>query len=81
VLSLNLETSQQGERKTDATMALKRREISPSSLARILVLYPWMTAKVAIAIYWQALKLSIKKVPFYDHPTLSNDVSNNRKKI
>jgi DUF1365 family protein len=44
-------------------------------------LYPWMTAKVAIAIYWQALKLSIKKVPFYDHPTLSNDVSNNRKKI
>ena len=80
VLSLNLEASQKGERKTDATMALKRQEISSSSLAWILILHPWMTAKVAISIYWQALKLSIKKTPFYDHPTFSNDSSNNRKK-
>ncbi|MFT5664194.1 MAG: DUF1365 family protein [Urechidicola sp.] len=77
VLSLNLETWYKGERHVDATMALKRREINTSSLAGILLKHPWMTVKVASSIYWQALKLGIKKVPFYDHPKFSNGVSNN----
>lgn len=68
VLSLNLENWQAGEMHTDATMALKRREISAASLAGILLQHPWMTAKVAGAIYWEALKLWLKRNPFYDHP-------------
>ena len=67
-LFLNLQTEHQGERHVDATMMLKRREISAGSLAGILVEHPWMTAKVLTAIYWQALKLGIKKTPFYNHP-------------
>ncbi len=80
ILSLNLETFYEGEPQVDATMALKRREINARSLAGILLQHPWMTAKVASAIYWQALKLGIKKVPFYDHPKFPNDVSNNNHK-
>jgi DUF1365 family protein len=68
ILSLNLETHVEGTRHLDATMALKRREIDSSSLALILIEHPWMTAKVMALIYWQALKLAIKKAPFYDHP-------------
>lgn len=71
ILSLNLETQIDGERQMDATMALKRQEINSSSLAGILLRHPWMTAKVASSIYWQALKLGIKKAPFYDHPKFS----------
>ena len=68
MLSLNLETECGGEVHMDATMALKRREISGASLAAVLMQHPWMTAKVALAIYWQALKLWVKRNPFYDHP-------------
>ena len=68
VLSLNLETLRDGHAEMDATMALKRREISNASLNGILIRYPWMTAKVAAAIYWEALKLWLKRNPFYDHP-------------
>ncbi len=68
VLSLNLETQQGAESHMDATLALKRREISAASLAAILWRHPWMTAKVAAAIYWEALRLWIKRNPFYDHP-------------
>jgi hypothetical protein len=49
-------------------MALKRREISSATLALILLQHPWMTAKVALSIYWQALKLWLKRNPIYDHP-------------
>jgi DUF1365 family protein len=68
ILSLNLETQHQGKRHVDATMALKRREIDARSLAGILVEHPWMTAKVLTSIYWQALKLGLKKTPLHSHP-------------
>ena len=37
-------------------------------LTRMLLLYPAMTVKVVAMIYWQALKLKLKRTPFYDHP-------------
>ena len=68
ILSLNLETEHEERVHMDATMVLKRREIDARSLAMILLQYPWMTARVAWAIYWQALKLWLKRTPFYSHP-------------
>jgi DUF1365 family protein len=68
ILSLNLETEHLGKRHVDATLALRRREIDSRSLAGILIEHPWMTAKVLASIYWQALKLGIKRAPFHDHP-------------
>ena len=68
ILNLNLETNYQGSRHMDATMALRRREIDSASLAGILIEHPWMTVKVLASIYWQALKLAIKKTPFFNHP-------------
>jgi DUF1365 family protein len=58
-------------RKTfDATLALTRREIDGWSFARALARYPAMTARVVLAIYWQALRLWLKGTPFHPHPTL-----------
>ena len=52
------------ERVTDATMTLNRENISPRALNTILLRYPLMTLRVFIAIYWQALRLYCKGVPF-----------------
>jgi DUF1365 family protein len=57
-----------GEKLFDASLALKRRKISPGALNRVLIKYPLMTAKVTAMIYWQALRLLLKKTPLLDHP-------------
>jgi DUF1365 family protein len=54
-----------------ATLALKRVPITGASLAGTLLRFPWMTAKVIAAIHWEALRLWLKRVPVFDHPTRS----------
>ena len=57
-----------GQRVFSASIALQRTEISSTSLARVLVTFPFMTLKVISGIYWQALRLWMKRVPFHVHP-------------
>jgi len=67
-LMVHMVNLRSGSRFFDATMVLARRELTAVSLARTLVQYPFMTARVIGAIHWQALRLWIKRCPFYSHP-------------
>lgn len=55
------------EKHFDATLSLKRYEWQ-ENFAKTLIQYPLMSVKVVWGIYWQALKLWLKRTPFYDHP-------------
>jgi len=67
-LNVHMINYRNGERLFDASLALKRRKISAASLSRLLIRYPLMTAKVTALIYRQALRLHLKKAPFFTHP-------------
>ena len=67
-LTVHIENWRASERLFDVTLHLKRREITGSELAGTLCRHPFMTGKVAAAIYWQALKLWWKRCPFVPHP-------------
>lgn len=61
-------TATEGEIKHfDATLVMNRFDFN-KNLAKTLIQYPFMTVKVVLGIYWQALRLKLKGVPFHDHP-------------
>ena len=63
----------QGARPFDATLVLERRNWSSTSVIGSVLRFPWQTLSVMWRIYWQALRLRIKRNPFYDHPGHSTD--------
>ena len=67
-LAVHLRNEQQGRHTFDATLNLERREISGATLAGALLRFPFMTLRVVLLIYWQALKLKLKGAAFYAHP-------------
>ncbi|MBP6515365.1 MAG: DUF1365 domain-containing protein, partial [Steroidobacteraceae bacterium] len=67
-LLVHMQNLRDGQLVFDATLNLQRKPVSSAALARALVSFPMVTIKVAVLIYWQALKLLLKRVPFFTHP-------------
>ena len=63
-----------GEEKIfDASLSLQRTELNRASLHRYLLSFPWMTGKTVAAIYWQALRLLLKRIPLFTHRAAEGD--------
>ncbi len=62
------ESADQSQRIFNVGMQLKQQPINSVTLAKCLVVFPLMTLKVGCAIYYQALRLWIKKIPFHPKP-------------
>lgn len=56
----------------DATLDLNWKPINSANMARVLIQYPLITVKVVAGIYFEALRLLLKRIPIFDHP-VNND--------
>lgn len=69
-LAVHMTSLRQGTEIFSASLNLQQRELTGGNLATTLLRRPCMTAKVIAAIYWQALRLKLKGVPFCPHPEI-----------
>jgi DUF1365 family protein len=72
-LFVHMENWREGRSVFDATLKLHRRPITSGNLARALIGFPVMTVQVSVLIYWQALRLVLKRTPFFTHPKKALD--------
>ncbi len=67
-LSVHIASSRAGVTVFDATLALRRRELTQASIAGITARYPLATVRVLALIYAHALGLALAGLPVHRHP-------------
>jgi len=67
-LGVHMDVLQSGHKLFDATLSLRHRPLTTATRSRALLRFPVMTLQISMAIYWQALRLWLKKIPVFAHP-------------
>lgn len=65
---INMKNFIENKEVFEANLSMQREEMHSKTLLKVLVLYPLMTIKIIMAIYWHALLLKLKGTPFCEHP-------------
>ncbi len=65
---IHMQLHQNGALVFDATMTFHLEPMSVRQQNWFPLSYPMQSLKVVVAIYWQALRLWLKRIPFHTHP-------------
>lgn len=77
-LGIKIENHEAGAHLFTAGLALERQPLTSRNLNQLLLRHPFMTGKIIAAIYWQALRLWLKRTPVFNHPPTTTGKGNNR---
>ena len=67
-LSVSIRNHEKGEVVFEAGLDLRRSEITPTAMRRLLLRYPPMTISTIARIYAHAVKLKLKGAPYFSPP-------------
>lgn len=67
-LSVHIGSSRAGTTVFDATLSLRRQELTRASMAGMTIRYPFATVRVLALIYAHALGLKLAGAPVHPHP-------------
>jgi uncharacterized protein len=65
---IHMQLKQHGKLIFDATMQFDLEPLTHRQQSLFVLTYPLQSLKIVWAIYWQALRLYLKRIPFFSHP-------------
>ncbi len=68
-LLVHIASSSEGRVVFDATLSMRRQELTSSTLARMSARYPAAALRTLALIYGQAVRLKLRGAPTYPHPS------------
>lgn len=68
-LVLHIKNIKQNKVFFDATLTLRGMPLTKENIRKNMIRYPLMSEQIILKIYWQALKLFLKGIPFVRHPS------------
>lgn len=68
-LSVHIASSREGLPVFDATLSMRRQQLTSSTLARMSARYPAAALRTLALIYGQAVRLKLRGAPTYPHPS------------
>ncbi len=71
-LSVHIESRRDGEPVFDATLAMRRRELTPAAVTRTLARFPLATARTVALIYGHAVGLKLAGARVHPHPAAAS---------
>lgn len=69
------------KRHFTASMAMKKLPLNSKHMRSLLIRMPSTTIRTVMGIYWQALRLFIKRTPIYNHPGTSTSTLKENKHV
>lgn len=69
-LSVHIASSREGRPVFDATLSMRRQELTSSTLARMSARYPAAALRTLALIYGQAVRLKLRGASTYPHPSV-----------
>ena len=67
-LAVHMENHDRGGKQFDVQLAMHKKPWRTSTLARAWLRHPWLSLRVIVGIYWHALRLWLRRAPFYVQP-------------
>lgn len=71
--AIHMQLKQHGELIFDATMKFTLQPLPVWKQNLFPLIYPLQSLKIVWAIYWQALRLLLKRIPFFSHPSVRKE--------
>ncbi|NQD55028.1 DUF1365 domain-containing protein [Pseudomonas sp. CM25] len=74
-LRIHMQNWQAGHKVFEADLALRRAPLDRRAVQGYVLAFPWMSLRTVSAIYWQALRLLLKRTPIHEHAKHTGDLA------